>query len=348
VFCGKCGNKNEAEMKFCGSCGASIGRIEAEKKAASFVSAKEIVIGPVRVNAPDESNAVITVAGKTLKVSLIFKVASVLLAISFFLPFFSVQLRMFGITAEQSMNGSTAMLGYEGTDGSFMAFFLLLIPIAIFILFHFTKQLEEKLAFIKGKMYLFSTGGFGLGFIVLFLVRNSVTSTFRGNIANSVGFWLTLSLYLIAGAVSVGCLLSAKGVNIRVGAGGNKSGSAKNPATLSSMQPATMEVNLIDKSENVQTSAQALQASQTVKPVAKFSMKIALIIAGVALILGVGAFFIFGGGVGGGGGNLDGTWTPAPGQVGGFRSITFDGRNISIPGVTIVSDMPGRDRKSVV
>lgn len=222
MFCGKCGNKNEANMKFCGSCGAPIGGSAPDKKTVSFIGAKEIVIGPIKLNAPDENNATISIANKTLKASLIFKVASVLLAIAFFMPFFSIQIRLFGITAGQSMNGWTTTFGYEGASGSFMAILLLLIPVVIFVLFHFTKQLEEKIAFIKGKLFLLSTGGFALGFIVLFLVRSSVNNTFQGNIGNAAGFWLTLIFYLVAGAVSAGCLLSAKGVDLKIGANESK------------------------------------------------------------------------------------------------------------------------------
>jgi hypothetical protein len=121
-----------------------------------------------------------------------------------------------------------------------MAIFLLLIPIAIFVLFQFKAQLEAKIAFIKGKLFTLSTVGFGLGFIVLLLVRSSVNSTWRGNIGNSAGFWLTLLFYLVAGIVSVGCLLSSRGANIKVGASGTKSAgnTSSAPVNATSNQPA--------------------------------------------------------------------------------------------------------------
>jgi len=229
MFCGKCGNKNEEGMKFCGSCGAPVGETTATPKS---MNAKEIVVGFVKLNASDEDNAIVTVADKVIKANFIFKVASVLLVVAFFLPMFSIQVRMLGISAGQSINGWTAAFGLEGAGGSFMAIFLLLIPIAIFVLFQFKTQLETKIAFVKGKLFTLSTVGFCLGFVVLLFVRSSANSIWRGNIGNSAGFWLTLLFYLIAGVVSVGCLLSARGANIKIGASSASSQPVKTPAIV--------------------------------------------------------------------------------------------------------------------
>ena len=37
--------------------------------------------------------------------------------------------------------------------------------------------------------------------------------------------------------------------------------------------------------------------------------------------------------------SIEGKWIPATGQTGGFESVTFDGNNISIPGITAMTAM---------
>jgi hypothetical protein len=270
-----------------------------------------IEIGPVMLNATDEDKAYINAFGKTIMANFIFKIASLILTVAFFMPFFSIQIRMFGVSAGQSMNGWTTLVGLEGASGSFMAIFLLLIPIAIFVLFQFKGQLMQKFPFIKGKLFTFSTGGFVLGFIVLFIVRSSVSGTFRGMAGGAFGFWLSLFVYLIAGIVSIGCFLSARKLDIRLGkAGGQSARVSPSIATGGSSSSAT------------HTAAPSIQKS-TPKPSTPdkpLAMPINLIFVGFSVVLLIIFFaltwveFDMGGGIFGG--------IPGLGAIPGMEALT--------------------------
>ena len=272
MFCGKCGNKNEGDKKFCGACGAPVGQVAVAQKSAGG----EVAIGPIKINASDEDNAILSVSGKNISAKFIFKLSAVLLTIAFFMPMFSIQIRMFGVTAGETMNGWTTAFGADGA-GTFIAIFLLLMPISIFVLFQFKSQLEAKFAFFKGKQFTLASIGFVLGLILLFIVRSSVNSTFRGNISVSAGFVLSFLFYLIAGAIAVGCYLSASGKNIKIGASGNKAS-------------ANVEAASADGTPVAGITAQA-SVPKPVVPFAPLPIQISAIFMGVSVVLLV-AFFL--------------------------------------------------------
>jgi len=99
-----------------------------------------------------------------------------------------------------------------------VAIFLVLIPAALFCLFHFKKSL----GFASGKMFLFTAGLSFVGFIMPFIVRGRLVGRQIETIpllagrmpvffsTPLAGFYLTLLLYLLAMAVSVGFILAAK------------------------------------------------------------------------------------------------------------------------------------------
>jgi len=226
MFCVKCGKEVANGTKFCVSCGT-----ELVQEAAAAVAQKtpiqqqgqgqsteesipvhsepvsqksgEIVLGQVvKLNASDENNAVIDVAGVVLKVELIFKIVSTALFVALFLPFYRINLFFIRI----SVNGWAAIGGPEGAGGMFWSIFFILIPVAIFVLFQF----RDKLEFVKGKLFIYSTSLYAAGVLFLIIFGARVNSVFFGAVRLSAGYIISLILYIIAGAISAGCLMSER------------------------------------------------------------------------------------------------------------------------------------------
>jgi len=207
MFCGKCGNKNEADMKFCGKCGAQLGQGAAPSSGGEPLGTGALGVldigGLLKLDASDEDNATVTAAGVTIKAGLIFKIIPALLFVALLLPFFSFGVRIMGMTMADTMNGFTAIIGPEGVSGNFFAVFLLIIPILIFVMYQFNNALK----FVTGKLFVFSTALCGLGFIMLFIVRSSLNSSFQPGFASgAAGFTISVILYILATIVSAGFL----------------------------------------------------------------------------------------------------------------------------------------------
>ena len=217
MFCGQCGNKNEVGTKFCGKCGAVVetpgGASPIDVIPGGDKPLGTVEVGPIKIVATDKDTGAISIAGKTFSTNFFFKLMGLLLAIAFFLPMFSIQVRIFGMSAGSSFNGWGAAFG-EGS--SIIAIFLLLLPVAVFVMFQFKKQLDINVSFIKGRRFTLAIATFALGFILLLALRNSLGNNFGGNIGVSAGFVISVILYLLSGVIALGCFLSAKGSSIKM------------------------------------------------------------------------------------------------------------------------------------
>jgi len=302
MFCGKCGNKNEDAMKFCGKCGAPMG--DGTPSVSPGVMAPPpsarpgcIEVGPIKLNAIDENNADVNAFGKLLKASFVFKIASVLLAIFFFMPFFSFDIRMFGVRAGQSMSGWTTAFGMGGVGSTTIAVFLLLIPIALFVLFQFKAQLEARFAFIKGRLFTLSSIGFVAGLLVLFLVRSRLNNLSVGNVSNSLGFWLSLLVYLVASAASIGYFLALRGTNFKIGTDGGK------PSVANAANVVYADAAIAQGQDGVVYEQPVQRPPRVVKPFVALPLSMMIVPMVISVLLLVALFFNWivldiGGGVG--------------------------------------------------
>lgn len=214
MFCGKCGTKNEEGIKFCGGCGSAIASQHptVEKEASAPVSAiGQVAVGPITITAITKESGRIAIGSKVFTTAFFFKCMSLLLAVLFFMPMFSVRIRMFGFSAGGRLSGWNAAFGSEGASGSFVAIFLLLIPVALFALFQFKAQLDGKIEFVRGKRFSLAIWAFALGFAFLFITRSSLNSTFGGHVGVAFGFVLSVILYLLLGFVAICGYMAASG-----------------------------------------------------------------------------------------------------------------------------------------
>jgi len=217
-FCTRCGNAIPEDGSPCPNC--AVAQQSAAPAATPSAPVYQPAPGqsagiPIKLDFTTEDDMAVVIAGNRIKVATVIKVVAVTLCILFFLPMFSVSCQ----GAKISFNGWASAFGKtfqgEKIEGNFMAFFLLLIPAALFIAFQFKKNLQ----FINGKLFLISTGisAMGLiGFIAYAMGVNSAVAEQAGEIGGLLTpdftFWYYLSiiLYIVAGLVSVWCVVSAK------------------------------------------------------------------------------------------------------------------------------------------
>ncbi|MCL1867103.1 MAG: hypothetical protein FWF82_06815 [Oscillospiraceae bacterium] len=175
-------------------------------------------IGPVNVNAIYEDHATISVAGKSFRLAGIFKIAAfVLLGIFLVLPMYTKMYHSSPI----SFSGLYVITGKQITSGIVtnfnpVAILLLLIPVALFLLFQF----KENLEFVQDKLFIFSAGICGLGFLILIVIAimasgQNVFPMAGGEVVLSgatlsAGFVLSMITYLLFGGISALCILSQK------------------------------------------------------------------------------------------------------------------------------------------
>ena len=203
MFCSKCGTKNEAIMNFCGSCGGALGQQSAPpmNPTGAMPSA-----GSMKFEAVPEDTASIIVAGISIKAGVIFRIVSVLLLIMYFVPFFTIDVRLFGVRISESFNGWNTTFGIDGQGGTFVGIFPLLIPIALFLLFQFNSSFK----FAAGKLFFASTILLALGILALIIIGIIIGDAFQGHANASAGLVISYIFYILAGAISVGFLLATK------------------------------------------------------------------------------------------------------------------------------------------
>ncbi|MCL2078774.1 MAG: hypothetical protein FWH17_02905 [Oscillospiraceae bacterium] len=180
----------------------------------------------------EEDNAALIIQGKTkVKISLIVRIAAVVLCVFFFLPMFSVSCSGMTLLSFSGLNSTigasiSSPYGYgepEKIDGNFLAILLFLIPAALFIAYQF----KSKLSFLHGKLFAAGTVLSGLGVLNLIifavLVNSKISGETEGMSLSSVGasldfsFWYYFSyfLYVVSGALAFMCMQTAKKLGIR-------------------------------------------------------------------------------------------------------------------------------------
>ncbi|MCL2287049.1 MAG: zinc ribbon domain-containing protein [Firmicutes bacterium] len=209
MFCGKCGNKNEEGMRFCGVCGSPTAT-HSSGDTVKTVDKSELDLGGfAKFDATNENTASVTVAGLLLDASLVFRGLAVLIFIAFILPLYSVGITLLGTRIASSVGGFSLAFGGRDANGTFWGVVLFLIPIVMFLLFQFWKEIKKSVAPLAEKLFMIEACLCVLGLIALFAARNSLDVSLV-SVRPSVGFVLSLILYLIALAVSVCFVAAAK------------------------------------------------------------------------------------------------------------------------------------------
>lgn len=210
MFCRKCGNKIEDGMRFCSVCGSPAADIPTNGQ--NETSGKyELEVGNfAKFNVADENKATITIAGILLDSSLVFRSMTLLILISFFLPFYSIGTTVFGTrTHLLTANGFRITIGWDYASGTFVGLFLFLIPIAIFALFQFRQEIEKITAVIKGMLFMATAGLSVLGLVLLFVAMGRLSGLLI-TVRLSIGFFTSFVLYLTVAVVSVGFIIAAR------------------------------------------------------------------------------------------------------------------------------------------
>jgi hypothetical protein len=168
-------------------------------------SAKEIGKS-IGFSAENEDNATAGIAGRTFNAGLVIRIISIVLVILFFLPVVSISYYYTDTTANGWATAFGIRDGGMRVGGNFIFIFLLLIPVALFVAYQF----KEKIPFIQGKLFLISSGLCVAGLLV-YLIGFSALNGADGTGAG-ITFWsfVSILLYLLAGAVSVGCYFAGK------------------------------------------------------------------------------------------------------------------------------------------
>ena len=152
--------------------------------------------------------------GGGIKLGAIIQVLAALLALFYFLPLFSVSCQGMKIT----FNGFSATfgkvismgsfmgerLGSERIPGNFLAIFILVIPVVLFLLF----LAKDKVALLRRSAMPISTVLSILGIIVFIVLaavvkeeaaKNSMTASFKGAYTFSIIFYVLILLLSILG-----------------------------------------------------------------------------------------------------------------------------------------------------
>ena len=176
MVCSSCGAEIAGNTKFCGYCGMPINQsetpelppveespiIEPSKAQISLSTPVESVEPPAPNPTPinfvvEEDSASITVKGTKIEIAPIIKVIAIVLSILFFFPLFTVscqgtEIEFSGLSATFGKTIST-FGSNEKIEGNIIAIFLFLIPVILFAIFQFKKNLK----FINGKLFLASS-----------------------------------------------------------------------------------------------------------------------------------------------------------------------------------------------
>ena len=210
MVCGKCGNKIEESMRFCSVCGSPTpAPLINDKAKAPGIS--ELEVGNfAKFSVADKDKATITFAGIQLDSSQVFRGMALLLLVSFFLPFYSISVVIFGNrTHLLTANGFRMTIGWDYASGTFVGLFLFLIPIAIFVLFQFRKEINRVADFTKGMLFMAASGLSVLGLVLLFVAMERLSGPLI-SIRPSIGFFMSVLFYLVVAAVSVSFIITAR------------------------------------------------------------------------------------------------------------------------------------------
>jgi len=212
MVCRKCNNKIEDDMRFCGLCGSPAPEL-LKKDNVKAAPGGELKIGNfVKFSAVSKNKPTIMVAGKLLNAIWVFKIIALLLLASFFLPFYSVGLTVFGERVHLlTANGFRITIGWDYASGTFVGLLMFLTPIAVFALFQFRKELERATAVIRGMLFMGAAVLSVVGLVLMLMARNRLSDPYYTLISvwPSVGFFISFLLYLVVVFVSV-CFVIAE------------------------------------------------------------------------------------------------------------------------------------------
>jgi len=218
MFCGNCGTKSGEDTKFCGNCGVAVELPVASELPKTNTNEKQVAnfsIGNIiHFFAPAGGSAKLEVGGRILSEDLVFKgLATALVAVLLFLPFLVHGFSISGYSNEVSRNFFQHIFG---TASTFLSIFILLIPVALFCLFHFKDKIQ-----IDANLRLIAVIALAVfGFIMPLIVRAQILRPLRAVqefaftnviywVNPAIGFILTLLLYLLVAAVAFGFVCAA-------------------------------------------------------------------------------------------------------------------------------------------
>lgn len=221
MICSKCGNHCDEGVAFCGTCGASFGSARRNpgtggRPPGDSKNGGVIEVGPIKLDATNEDNSKITLGTTVIDAKLIFVAISGLLAFMFFMPLFRAPITM--------TPTFMVFFGRAGARMSFVAIFILLIPVLVGLLFWFKNQIQTQIAFVKNNLYIIAASGFFLSFIMLLITRSSVRSIYGPWGGVTFFFWLLVLGYLAIIAFTVLFVMSSKGVGFKLGSEPNRAG----------------------------------------------------------------------------------------------------------------------------
>ena len=216
MVCRKCGNKIENGMRFCGLCGSPAPELPKNEKVKAAHEGQLEIGGFAKLSTANKDKPTIMIAGMTLNAIWMFKGMALLLLVSFFLPFYSIgnnfSIIAFGERVHLlTANGFRITVGWDYASGTFAGLFMFLVPIAIFALFQFRKELERITAVVKGMLYMAAAVLSVLGLVLMFVARDRLSDPHYAfiSVRPSVGFFISFVLYLVVAAVSV-CFVVAE------------------------------------------------------------------------------------------------------------------------------------------
>lgn len=210
MFCGKCGNKNEEGVRFCGVCGSPTATHSSGNEIKTVNKQEFDLGGFVKFDVTEEDNASVTVAGLLVNASLVFKGLAVLVFIAFILPLYSIGVNFLGTRVADTVGGFSVAFGGRDSDGTFWGVVLFLVPILMFLLYQFWKEIVKSVAPLAGKLFIITAGLSAIGIISLFAARNSLSVMPLVSVRPSIGFVLSFILYLVTLVVSAGFILAAR------------------------------------------------------------------------------------------------------------------------------------------
>jgi len=207
MLCSKCGNRNEWDLKFCNTCGTPVPLKDLHKLGkrndpSGLYNFKNIA----KFDASDPERETVSIYGFVLDAGFLYRLLSALLLLSFFLPFFRVSAPGF-IRRAYTISGFHVTFGWEASDGSAMGYILFLVPVIIFALFQFKKEIHKHAAVLRDWFFAIALGLVILGLIALIASWASINTPLI-SLWPHIGFVFTLLLYAIAGAVSIGFVLA--------------------------------------------------------------------------------------------------------------------------------------------
>jgi len=210
-FCNSCGTQLPYEGGGCPNCSPTNKPFN-ERTVGEIGRSFGNLGNSVSYNAQNEAASTIKLGGSSIALATAIKVIAGVLCVLFFLPFttfilFRIQFSFSGweVTFGKYIND------FGRTDGNAAGIFLLLIPAAMFIAIQF----RDKISFVKDRMFITSSvlSVMGLlGLVIFSSEMNKMIHYWFGSISrsNTIWFYLSIILYIVAGAVSVKCVHTAK------------------------------------------------------------------------------------------------------------------------------------------